>query len=247
MVSTIFGLIVAAIDTAFLGIVGVPLALLWGLLAFVTTTPHPAHPLSPARCCSRCGPELMIIVIVAYSVINFVIQSVIQPKFVGSVNLSLTLTRAPSSGPSGPGVGDRSVPGEAVDVDPNTRWFSGLSVDGSRLAGRSADREPAANGPRRVWSGPLQVRYHAVLDPAWPRHRVPGAGAVQRPQPEGHAFRAGGLGVGQAHHPERVDQPEQPGEQRDEQGDLQGDGSRFGVDADDLVTDRRRFGRPAAG
>ena len=37
------------------------------------------------------GPKLMISVIVAYSVINFVIQSVIQPKFVGdAVNLSLT-------------------------------------------------------------------------------------------------------------------------------------------------------------
>ena len=39
------------------------------------------------------GPQLMIIVIVAYSVINFVIQSIIQPKFVSdAVNLSLTLT-----------------------------------------------------------------------------------------------------------------------------------------------------------
>ena len=36
VVSTIFGLIVAAIDTGFLWIVGVPLAVLWGLLAFVT-------------------------------------------------------------------------------------------------------------------------------------------------------------------------------------------------------------------
>jgi len=36
VVTTVFGLIVAAIDTAFLWIAGVPLALLWGLLAFVT-------------------------------------------------------------------------------------------------------------------------------------------------------------------------------------------------------------------
>jgi predicted PurR-regulated permease PerM len=34
VVSTIFGLIVAAIDTTFLWIAGVPLVLLWGLLAF---------------------------------------------------------------------------------------------------------------------------------------------------------------------------------------------------------------------
>lgn len=36
LVSTVFGLIVAAIDGVFLWAVGVPLALLWGLLAFVT-------------------------------------------------------------------------------------------------------------------------------------------------------------------------------------------------------------------
>ena len=36
VVSTVFGLIVAAIDTGFLWLVGVPLPLLWGLLAFIT-------------------------------------------------------------------------------------------------------------------------------------------------------------------------------------------------------------------
>ena len=36
LVSTIFGLVVAAIDTGFLWLVGVPLPLLWGLLAFIT-------------------------------------------------------------------------------------------------------------------------------------------------------------------------------------------------------------------
>ena len=36
LVATVFGLIVAAIDTAFLWLIGVPLPLLWGLLAFIT-------------------------------------------------------------------------------------------------------------------------------------------------------------------------------------------------------------------
>ena len=36
VVSTVFGLIVAVIDTGFLWLVGVPLPLLWGLLAFIT-------------------------------------------------------------------------------------------------------------------------------------------------------------------------------------------------------------------
>ena len=98
VVSTIFGLIVAAIDTAFLWIVGVPLAVLWGLLAFVTNyIPNVGFLIGlvpPALLALlEGGPQLMISVIVAYSVINFVIQSVIQPKFVGdAVNLSLTLT-----------------------------------------------------------------------------------------------------------------------------------------------------------
>jgi AI-2 transport protein TqsA len=39
------------------------------------------------------GPKLMVIVLVGYSLINFVIQSVIQPKVMAdAVNLSLTLT-----------------------------------------------------------------------------------------------------------------------------------------------------------
>src|SRR3954454_18226767 len=36
LVATVFGLIVAAIDTTFLWLIGVPLPLLWGLLAFIT-------------------------------------------------------------------------------------------------------------------------------------------------------------------------------------------------------------------
>ena len=98
VVSTIFGLIVAVIDAAFIGIVGVPLAVLWGLLAFVTNyIPNVGFLIGlvpPALLALlEGGPELMISVIVAYSVINFVIQSVIQPRVVGDrVGLSPTLT-----------------------------------------------------------------------------------------------------------------------------------------------------------
>jgi predicted PurR-regulated permease PerM len=146
VVSTIFGLIVAAIDTAFLWIVGVPLALLWGLLAFVTNyIPNVGFLIGlvpPALLALlEGGPELMIGVIVAYSVINFVIQSVIQPKFVGdAVNLSLTLTFlsllfwAFVIGPLGAVL---AIPltllakALLLDVDPTTRWISGLFASGS--------------------------------------------------------------------------------------------------------------------
>ena len=86
VVSTVFGLIVAVLDGLFLWFVGVPLALLWGLLAFVTNyIPNVGFiiGLAPPAVLSllQGGPRLMITVIVAYCVINFVFQSVIQPKW----------------------------------------------------------------------------------------------------------------------------------------------------------------------
>jgi AI-2 transport protein TqsA len=85
LVTTVFGGIVAAIDTGFLWLIGVPLPLLWGLLAFITNyIPNVGFIIGvipPALLALlEGGPQLMILVIVAYSVINFIIQSVIQPK-----------------------------------------------------------------------------------------------------------------------------------------------------------------------
>ncbi len=88
VVSTIFGLIVAVIDVIALMIIGVPLAVTWGVLAFVTNyIPNIGFVLGlipPALLAlldGGIGP--MIAVIVAYAAINFVIQSIIQPKFTG--------------------------------------------------------------------------------------------------------------------------------------------------------------------
>jgi AI-2 transport protein TqsA len=155
-VSTIFGLIVAAIDAAFLGIVGVPLALLWGLLAFVTNyIPNIGFIIGlvpPALLALlEGGPRLMITVIVAYAVINFVIQSVIQPKFVGdAVNLSLTLTFLSLvfwSFVIGPLGAVLAIPltllskALLLDVDPRTQWISALlsGGQGERHADPGAD------------------------------------------------------------------------------------------------------------
>ena len=39
------------------------------------------------------GPQLMVIVIIVYCAINFVVQSIIQPRFIGdAVGLSVTVT-----------------------------------------------------------------------------------------------------------------------------------------------------------
>jgi AI-2 transport protein TqsA len=97
-VSAVFGLIVAVIDTIVLWAMGVPGAFIWGVLAFVTNfIPNIGFVIGvipPAVIALlEGGPALMIAVLVVYSVINVVIQSIIQPRFVGNaVGLSTTLT-----------------------------------------------------------------------------------------------------------------------------------------------------------
>jgi AI-2 transport protein TqsA len=97
-VSTVFGLIVAVLDTAALAIMDVPVPVLWGLLAFITNyIPNIGFVIGlvpPAvLALLEGGPGLMIAVIVVYCVINLILQSVIQPKFVGdAVGLSTSIT-----------------------------------------------------------------------------------------------------------------------------------------------------------
>lgn len=98
VISTVFGLIVAVIDGAALWLLGVPLPVLWALLSFITNyIPNIGFVIGlipPALLALlEGGPALMAWVIVLYSVINFVIQSIIQPKFVGdAVGLNVTVT-----------------------------------------------------------------------------------------------------------------------------------------------------------
>ena len=97
-VSASFGLIVAVIDGVALYLLDVPGAFVWAVLAFVTNfIPNIGFVIGlipPALIALLdSGPGLMVTVIVLYSVINFVIQSVIQPRVVGDVvGLSPTLT-----------------------------------------------------------------------------------------------------------------------------------------------------------
>ncbi|MEH3077747.1 MAG: AI-2E family transporter [Quadrisphaera sp.] len=98
VVSTVFGAIVAVLDVVALVWLGVPLALLWGLVSFVTNYVANigfllgvAPPALLALLAN--GPENALLVVVIYTVINVVIQGLIQPKIVGNaVGLSATLT-----------------------------------------------------------------------------------------------------------------------------------------------------------
>jgi AI-2 transport protein TqsA len=98
VVSTVFGFIVAVIDTIALAVMGLPVPLLWGLLSFITNyIPNIGFiiGLIPPTILALLegGPGLAIAVVLVYSVANLIIQSVIQPKFVGSaVGLSTSLT-----------------------------------------------------------------------------------------------------------------------------------------------------------
>ncbi|QNG21508.1 AI-2E family transporter [Rhodococcus triatomae] len=98
LVSTVFGLIVAVCDGAALWLMGVPLPLAWAVLSFITNyIPNIGFVIGlipPALLALLDGgPTLMVWVIVLYSVINFVIQSIIQPKFVGdAVGITVTMT-----------------------------------------------------------------------------------------------------------------------------------------------------------
>jgi predicted PurR-regulated permease PerM len=93
----VFGLLTAIVDTVALLALGVPLAVLWGLLAFITNyIPYVGFFIGivpPAVLALLEGgwPRLLLVVII-YLVVNFVLCSLVQPRYIGdAVGLSLTV------------------------------------------------------------------------------------------------------------------------------------------------------------
>ena len=153
IVSTVFGFIVAVLDSAFLAFTPVPDPILWGLLAFITNyIPNVGFiiGLVPPAALGLLigGPGLMLLIIVVYIVLNFIIQSVIQPKFVGdAVGLSVSLTFLSLIfwvfvlGPAGAFLAvPLSLLAKAllVDVDNDSDWLRPL------LSGEAATPDPEA-------------------------------------------------------------------------------------------------------
>ncbi|KXX55315.1 AI-2E family transporter [Rhodococcus sp. LB1] len=145
VVSTVFGLIVAVLDGGALVLLGIPLPWLWAMLSFITNyIPNIGFLIGvipPALLALlEGGPILMLWVIVIYSVINFVIQSVIQPKFVGdAVGLSTAVTFlslvfwASVLGAIGALLAvplTLLVKALLLDIDPTTRWMN-VMISGS--------------------------------------------------------------------------------------------------------------------
>jgi AI-2 transport protein TqsA len=88
IVTTVFGLIVAVMDYVALLIIGVPLALTWGVLAFVTNyIPNIGFVIGvipPALIALLAGgPGQALAVVIVFTVINVVVQTIIQPRFTG--------------------------------------------------------------------------------------------------------------------------------------------------------------------
>ncbi|WP_218938449.1 AI-2E family transporter [Modestobacter altitudinis] len=97
-VSTAFGLLTGVVDAIALALLGVPLALLWGLLVFITNyLPYVGFwiGLLPPTVLALLdgGWGLALVVALLYTVVNFVLTLLIEPKYIGDVvNLSVTVT-----------------------------------------------------------------------------------------------------------------------------------------------------------
>ena len=154
-----FGLVVAVIDGIALALMGVPGALVWAVLAFVTNfIPNIGFVIGvipPAVIgLLEGGPGLMLGVLAVYSVINVVIQSIIQPRYVGDVvGLTPTITMlslvfwAWLIGPLGALLAvPLSLLARAllVEADPGARWSLPL------ISGRASRPGPPGPAPGPV-------------------------------------------------------------------------------------------------
>ncbi|MFH5821155.1 AI-2E family transporter [Georgenia sp. AZ-5] len=187
IVATVFGLIVAVVDVVALYAIGVPLALTWGVLAFVTNyIPNVGFVLGlvPPALIGLLdgGVGTMVWVVVVYSVINFSIQSIVQPKITGDVvGLSPTVTFvslvfwALVVGPLGALL---AVPltlffkAVLIDADPSARWVNAFLVTASAAEEKTAGSDDGdgsdAEPPRRADEDGAEGEPHRRADAAAP-------------------------------------------------------------------------------
>ena len=171
VVTAAFGAIVAVLDGGALWIIGVPLPVLWGVVSFLTNfIPNIGFVigLAPPALLALLtgGVSEMLLVVAVYCVLNFVIQTVIQPRFVGdSVGLAMTTTFVALTfwawllGPVGALLAiplTLLVKALLVDVDPAARWANALAGSlerpsrESRRTRRGRAQEPEAVGAEKA-------------------------------------------------------------------------------------------------
>lgn len=151
--STVFGLVVSMLTWVGLAAYGIPLAIVWAVLSFVTNyIPNVGFiiGLIPAAVMGLLakGPIGALYVIALFSLLNFVIQSVIQPKVTGdavgvtsTVSFMSLLLWAVVLGPLGALLALPAtlfVKALVVDADPRMRWLNVLIASNPKT---SADDE----------------------------------------------------------------------------------------------------------
>jgi AI-2 transport protein TqsA len=160
VVTTVFGFGLGVLDAAVLAVLGIPLAVLWGLLAFITNyIPYVGFWIGvtpPALLALLVGgPRLAVIIIVIYIVLNFVVTSLVQPHVIGdAVGLSVTVTFVALVlwgwllGPVGAVLAvplTLLVRAVLVDADPRAGWVAALV--GSSSVVRRIGTADDASGP----------------------------------------------------------------------------------------------------
>jgi AI-2 transport protein TqsA len=167
-VATIFGAIVATLDVIALWILDIRYAWLWGLLAFITNfIPNIGFiiGLVPPTIIALLDHDVVtaIIVVAVYCILNFVIQTIIQPRVVGvTVGLSATLSFlslivwTTILGATGAFLAiplSLFVKSLLVDVDPEHDWLEPLLSSSKR---DDSSETEAAEGPDAAEPRPVQ-------------------------------------------------------------------------------------------
>lgn len=175
VVTAVFGLIVAVLDSVALAIMGIPLVVLWGLLSFITNfIPNIGFVIGvipPAVLGLLVGGwQLGLAVLVVYCLLNAIVQSLIQPHFTGdAVGLSTTITFvallfwAWVLGPLGALLAIPAtllVKAVLVDCDPGARWVEALI--GAPVPPERPPERPAAAPAERDGTGPTTGDQAAV-------------------------------------------------------------------------------------
>lgn len=191
VVSTAFGLIVAVIDVIALEFLNVPLALVWGILAFLTNyIPNVGFVIGlvpPAIMALLANdPLTALLVVIIYSVVNFVIQSIIQPKFNGDavgvtalVSFVSLLLWSSVIGALGALLAlPMTLLAKAllVDHDPNVRWLNALISNDPAMADPripSPDEHCGATGEAPATAAALPEPDAPKPDPVEPEENNP--------------------------------------------------------------------------
>ena len=191
----------------------------------------------------------MLLVIAVYCVLNLVIQSLIQPRFVGdSVGLAMTTTFvalvfwAWLLGPLGALLAiplTLLVKALLVDVDPTARWAIALAGSLEKPAHAPSGPPPATRRRRASRPPTRQPRKRAARDACG---AIPGASRLLGPRHAGQRRPLALPALGHLHGPEHDLRDHTDGEQADEHLGRDEDTRQLGDGGDVPEADRREDG-----